>query len=801
MKNELKRAAIMASVSVTGILILTICTGQADIFRRARVEISNYIDSPVYKQNGVEYDLSAMGGSGAVDSVNGATGAVTLDTDDIAEGTTNKYVSAAQKTKIDGVESGATADQTDAEIETAYNNQVAVMSQAEAEAGTSTSVKRITPQRLGQGIAALAPPVALGGSLDYLTLSGQTLTLGNIDLATDVTGNLSVTHFNGGTGASSSTYLRGDGTWATPSGGSGGDPTYGSDAAATDDWVYVDATGDLGIGTITPTENIHIYATDNAPRIALQYYNASGGNTTVYPATWAGTTPGTSPAWGSPENVGADDSVVSGIIKLTGGAADGQTLKGTCSTPFSIPSGATVDGVKVEVEGIMANGNVTEKHAFLVRGGTIDTAIDRSTGSTWSSSYSVITYGGPTDDWGGITAADVNSTGFGFAFQPTFTGASSVSIDFVRITVYYTTAAGDYLWTSGVDISDGAYTVRADATDMLRLDYTTGDAEFTGDITAPQFIGGGAGLTGVTATIADGAVSTAKIADSAVTTAKIADAAVTAAKLSDMAADTIMGRANGAGTGDPTHLNATQVRTILGIEAGATADQTDAEIETAYNNQVATVTQAEAEAGTSTTVKRWTPERVKQAITALSSGSGDVVGPITSVTDSTIAVWDGTGGNNLKATSVVVAAGALSSVSTINGVTTPTTSGTFVVDSVAQTLSEKRIIARDATDSSTPVDASIDTDNEITVVLAANTTINAPTGTPNGSEYLLYRINQAAASSYTVTWNAVFVSGADWGLSGAIPAMSTTFDAWDYYLYKWNGAEGEYHLIACSQGN
>ena len=70
------------------------------------------------------------------------------------------------------------------------------------------------------------------------------------------------------------------------------------------------------------------------------------------------------------------------------------------------------------------------------------------------------------------------------------------------------------------------------------------------------------------------------------------------------------------------HLSTAQSTKLAGIEAGATTDQTDAEIETAYNNQVSEVTQAEAEAGTITTVKRWTPQRVKQAIDALSGGGG-----------------------------------------------------------------------------------------------------------------------------------------------------------------------------------
>lgn len=64
------------------------------------------------------------GSGGAVDSVNGQTGVVVLDADDIDDSaTSHRFATAAQLTKLDGVEVGATADQTGAEIKAAYEGE------------------------------------------------------------------------------------------------------------------------------------------------------------------------------------------------------------------------------------------------------------------------------------------------------------------------------------------------------------------------------------------------------------------------------------------------------------------------------------------------------------------------------------------------------------------------------------------------------------------------------------------------------------------------------------------------------
>ncbi len=147
-------------------------------------------------------------------------------------------------------------------------------------------------------------------------------------------------------------------------------------------------------------------------------------------------------AWSNPGNITAEDGTcATAAFGISDADTDYLTGEGF---GFSVPGGATINGIKVEwkVKTSATGHNSRDENVKIIKADVIS-GTNKANGANWTASLAYQVYGGPTDLWGlSWTPANINDPLFGAALsaQCDVNSLVTLSVDYVRITVCYTIA-------------------------------------------------------------------------------------------------------------------------------------------------------------------------------------------------------------------------------------------------------------------------------------------------------------------------------------------------------------------------
>ena len=176
--------------------------------------------------------------------------------------------------------------------------------------------------------------------------------------------------------------------------------------------------------------------------------------------------------WSTPGAITANDNTVAICPGATGAApqtAVSHYLKGT-NFGFAIPAGSVINGIAFNLEKYLrsatglASGNIVDAEVRVIKGGTVQTAVNRAdtttvypTGGPTSYPGAGVNYGSTSDLWGvSWAASDINASTFGVALSCTLnkTGGKTAktincSVDSMTCTITYTPGAPSVRSPSG----------------------------------------------------------------------------------------------------------------------------------------------------------------------------------------------------------------------------------------------------------------------------------------------------------------------------------------------------------------
>ena len=151
-------------------------------------------------------------------------------------------------------------------------------------------------------------------------------------------------------------------------------------------------------------------------------------------------------AWTTPTYIYADDANYAYIAGGQYANVDSHYLK-ALGFGFSIPAGASIQGIKVNFKRVFVSGGasstVYDTAIKLVKAGTIGST-NRSTGQGWNGTEQTDSFGSITDLWGDTwTPSDINNANFGVVLAAHLNGTTGSpataygKVNYVTITVYY----------------------------------------------------------------------------------------------------------------------------------------------------------------------------------------------------------------------------------------------------------------------------------------------------------------------------------------------------------------------------